>query len=78
VTAAARSLRVPSADLRNLVWPTPSLADAIYEQIEQAIDAAEAGLFVGLRSLPSRLEEARNVMSRTREPQAITLKWIDT
>jgi hypothetical protein len=50
VTAAARSLQVPSANLRKLVWSTFSLADAIYEQIEQAIDAAEAVLREGLRS----------------------------
>jgi hypothetical protein len=49
VTAAARTLSVPSGDLRRLIWATPSLADAAFEQIEQAIDEAQAVLFEGLQ-----------------------------
>jgi hypothetical protein len=35
ITAAATALSVPSVDLRKLVWSTTSLADAVFEQIEQ-------------------------------------------
>jgi hypothetical protein len=49
VTAAARSLAVPSVDLRRFVWATPSVADVVFEQVELAIDEAEAVLRKGLR-----------------------------
>jgi hypothetical protein len=44
VPAAARALNVPSDDLRRLVRATPSLVDAAFEQIEQALDRAQAVL----------------------------------
>lgn len=50
ITSAARALSVPSSHLRRLVWATPSLAGAAFEQIEQAIDEAQASLWEGLRS----------------------------
>jgi hypothetical protein len=50
VTAAARALFVSSIDLRKLVWATPSLADTVYEQLERAVDEAEAIILQGLRS----------------------------
>lgn len=50
VTKAARALSVPSVDLRRLIWATPSLADAAFEQIERAIDAAQQALRDGLKS----------------------------
>jgi hypothetical protein len=61
VTAAARSLSVPSVDLRKLVWATPLLADAVFEQVEQKIDEAEEVLHQGLRrsDLGLRLQAAR-------------------
>jgi hypothetical protein len=49
VTAAATALSVPSADLRKLVWSTPSLTDVIFEQLEQMIDEAEQALRDGLK-----------------------------
>jgi hypothetical protein len=49
VTAAATALSVPSADLRKLVWSTTSLADAVFEQIEQMIDEAMQVLRDGLK-----------------------------
>jgi hypothetical protein len=55
VTAAARSLAVPSVDLRKLVWASPSLAAAVYEQLEQMIDAAEGVLREALRSKDANL-----------------------
>jgi hypothetical protein len=48
VAAAARVLGMPSGDLRRLVASRPLLADAIYEGVEQAIDAAEKTLRDGL------------------------------
>lgn len=49
ITAAATALSVPSADLRKLVWSTPSLTDIIFEQLEQMIDGAEQALRDGLK-----------------------------
>jgi hypothetical protein len=48
VAAAARVLGVPSVDLRRRVASRPSLADAVYEATEQALDAAEKTLLDGL------------------------------
>ena len=49
VAAAARALGVPASDLRRLVTWGP-LAAAVSEQVEQAIDRAEAVLLDGLDS----------------------------
>jgi HEAT repeat protein len=49
VAAAARALGVPASDLRRLVTWGP-LAAAVSEQVEQAIDRAEAVLRDGLSS----------------------------
>jgi hypothetical protein len=67
VTAAARSLSVPSVDLRKLVWATPLLADAVFEQLEQKIDEAEEVLHQGLRSsdLGLRLQAARFLLRQS-------------
>jgi hypothetical protein len=60
VTAAARSLSLPSVDLRKLIWATPSLADAAYEQLERTIDNAIGAVMQGLRNpeLSRRLQAA--------------------
>jgi hypothetical protein len=50
VAAAARALELPSGDLRRLVRATPSLVDSAFEQIEQALDEAQAVLLEGLES----------------------------
>jgi hypothetical protein len=50
VTAAARTLRIASANLRGYVRAHPLLADVVFEQIEQEIDAAQQVLLDGLRS----------------------------
>jgi hypothetical protein len=50
VTAAARSLSVPSVDLRKLISASPSLADAAYEQLERMIDEAIDAMIQGLRN----------------------------
>ena len=47
---AARALGIASANLRGLVRAHPSLADTVFEQIEQEIDAAQQVLWDGLRS----------------------------
>jgi hypothetical protein len=49
VTAAARKLSVPAPDLRRLVWSS-SLANTIYEQLEQTLDEALQVLHDGLKS----------------------------
>ena len=48
VSAAARALGVSSLDLRRLVGSRPSLADAVYEGTERAIDEAVQVLLEGL------------------------------
>jgi plasmid maintenance system antidote protein VapI len=50
VTGAARTLGIASASLRTLVRAHPMLADTVFEQIEQEIDAAQQVLWDGLRS----------------------------
>jgi HEAT repeat protein len=47
IAAAAKALNVPASDLRRLVTWGP-LAAAVSEQVEQAIDRAEAVLIDGL------------------------------
>jgi hypothetical protein len=63
VTSAARALSAPSADLRELVW-SRSLADTVYEMIEETIDEAQQILRGGLKSdeKPRRLEAATILM----------------
>jgi hypothetical protein len=92
VAAAVRVLGVPSVDLRRLVKSRPLLADAIYEGIERALDAAEKTLLDGLdhENPMTRLRAAAyflrlSAAGRWRgsahneavEPQNVTLKWID-
>jgi hypothetical protein len=48
VAAAARDLGMPSGDLRRLVGSRPMLADAVYEGVERALDAAVQTLLNGL------------------------------
>lgn len=49
VAAAARKLRVPSVDLRKLVWLMPELDAAAAEVLEQQIDEAQRVLIEGLK-----------------------------
>jgi hypothetical protein len=64
VAATARALGVPSSDLRRLVSWGP-LAAAVSEQVEQAIDDAEAVLRAGLKSpdLTERLKAAATLLA---------------
>ena len=98
VPAAARTLGVATASLRGLVRAHPLLADTVFEQIEQGIDAAQQVLWDGLRSdsAMTRMRAAAYILRHTEEgrcrgwgrrrtrcrepvePQAVTLKWIDT
>jgi hypothetical protein len=50
VTATARTLGIARANLRGFVRAHPLLADVVFEQIEQEIDAAQQVLLDGLRS----------------------------
>jgi hypothetical protein len=58
MAAAARTLGIESASLREMVRAQPVLADVVFEQIEQEIDAAQQVLWDGLSS--------ENVMTRMR------------
>ena len=64
VTAAARRLKVPSADLRQLTRAAPELIDAVIEMEEQRIDAAEAELMADLKGpdQAARLEAATHLL----------------
>ena len=55
MTATSRALSVPSVDLRKLVWANPSLADAVYEQVEEMIDEAVRVVREALRSRDANL-----------------------
>ena len=67
VVAAARTLRIASADLRGLVRAHPLLADIVFEQIEQEIDAAWQILLDGLRSdkAMTRMRAAAYILRHT-------------
>ena len=97
MAAAARTLGILRASLRSLVHAQPLLADIVFEQIEQEIDAAQQVLWDGLDSdsAMTRMRAAAYVLRHTeagrrrdwgmrrmpcretREPQDVTLKWID-
>jgi hypothetical protein len=67
VTAAARSLGIGSAHLRGFVRSHPSLADTVFEQIEQEIDAAHQVLWDGLDSdsVMTRMRAAAYILRHT-------------
>ena len=67
VTAAARTLGIASANLRELVRIHPSLTDTVFEQIEQEIDAAWQVLLDGLRSgeTMTRMRAAAYILRHT-------------
>jgi hypothetical protein len=65
VGQAAKALKVPSADLRKLVYFTSELADVMFEQYERALDKAQAVVFEGLQSerLSERLDAAKFMLT---------------
>jgi hypothetical protein len=67
VTGAARTLGIASASLRRLVCAQPSLADTVFEQIEQEIDVAHQVLWDGLDSdsAMSRMRAAAYILRHT-------------
>jgi hypothetical protein len=67
VAAAARTLGIASANLRGLVRAHPLLADAVFEQIEQEIEAAWQVLLDGLRSdnARTRMRAAAYILRHT-------------
>ena len=67
VTGAARTLGIASASLRRLVRAHPMLADTVFEQIEQEIDAAHQVLWDGLSSdsAMTRMRAAAYILRHT-------------
>jgi hypothetical protein len=67
VTGAARTLGITSASLRRLVRAQPLLADVVFEQIEQEIDAANQVLWDGLDSdsVMTRIRAAAYILHHT-------------
>jgi hypothetical protein len=67
VTAAARTLGIASANLRELVRAQPLLADVVFEQIEREIDAAQQVLWDGLDSdsVMTRIRAAAYILRHT-------------
>lgn len=67
VTGAARTLGIESASLRGLVRAHPMLADTVFEQIEQEIDAAQQVLWDGLcsDSVMTRMRAAAYILRHT-------------
>ena len=67
VTGAARTLGITSARLRRLLRAQPLLADAVFEQIEQEIDAAQQVLCDGLDSdsAMTRMRTASYILRHT-------------
>ena len=67
VTGAARTLGIATAGLRSLVRAQPLLADVVFEQIEQEIDAAHQVLWDGLNSgsVMTRMRAASYILRHT-------------
>jgi hypothetical protein len=67
VSAAATAFCVPSADLRKFVWSTASLTDAIFEELEQMVDAAEQARRDGLKDTDKarRLQAAVTLLTQS-------------
>jgi hypothetical protein len=67
VATAARTLGVSSAKLRSLIRARPVLADVVFEQIEQEIDAAQQVLWDGLDSdsVMTRMRAAAYILRHT-------------
>jgi hypothetical protein len=67
VTGAARTLGIASASLRSLVRAQPLLANVVFEQIEQEIDAGQQVLWDGLSSdsVMTRMRVAAYVLRHT-------------
>jgi hypothetical protein len=66
ITASAKTLGVPSADLRKLVWST-KLADTVYEAIEETLDEAQQIVRDALESEDKthRLQAAKAMLTQT-------------
>jgi hypothetical protein len=67
VTGAARALGIASASLRRLVRAQPLLADIVFEQLEQEIEAAQQVLWEGLNSdsVMMRIRAAAYILRHT-------------
>ena len=67
MAAAARTLGIASANLREMVRTHPLLMNVVFEQIEQEIDAAWQVLLDGLRSdsVRTRIRAASYILRHT-------------
>jgi hypothetical protein len=70
VHATARKLGVPSSDLRRLVWATPALVDAVFEELERGVDQAVAILLAELEA-PDLRRRTRACLQLMRERSRI-------
>lgn len=66
VTLTARTLGVPSADLRKLVWST-KLADTVYEAVEELLDEAQQVVLDALSGADKthKLQAAKAILTQT-------------
>ena len=66
VTATAKALGVPSADLRKLVWST-KLADTVYEAVEEVLDEARGVVLDALEGddKTHKLQAAKAILTQT-------------
>ena len=67
VSAAAKRLSVPTADLRAMTRSVPALMDAAFEAVERGLDRVEQILRDGLRSedIRRRLRSASFLLRRS-------------
>jgi hypothetical protein len=77
VSAAARALSVPTADLRAMTRSDPALMDAAFEAIERGLDQAEQILWQGLRSeeIRQRLRAATFLLCHSAAGQSRGFSW---
>ena len=66
VTLAAKTLSVPSVDLRKLVWST-KLADTVYEAVEAVLDEAQQVVLDALSGADKthKLQAAKAILTQT-------------
>ncbi len=76
ITAAARDLRVPSSDLRRLLWANPKLQDQAFEVVEARLDVAERNIAEALHSKDPRRRDAASYFTVRNTRSAKKRGWI--
>ena len=76
VTATAKELGVPPADLRRLLWSKPQLTQAAVEMEEFRIDKAEQNIHEALTSDDSRRRDAASFFVVRNSTRAKRRGWI--